>query len=195
MSFNQSNARFSKPEQKSSHQQSKSRFFKPEQGNSANRHTAAFTFSPERDTDRRMLASLIARVDDPVVARVFIDVVEQHPELKIEFLGAYLSAQEAIRRSKIQYAKACEAEAAAAAAKAARKRKWARCARMVWVGLVLAVRWLRQAGVEQPGKPQPEPQKPRPQRPARNINDDISDVEPIPAKVIVLSPRKTGTNN
>lgn len=67
--------------------------------------------------DRRLLASLMQRLNDPVVARVFVSNVEVDPELKIQFFGAYLSAQETIKRSQIQYAKAHEKGLAAAALK------------------------------------------------------------------------------
>lgn len=58
------------------------------------------------DVDRQLLVKMISRVNDPVVARVFLCTVDMHPDLKLQFLGAYLTAEEAVKRSQIRYAKA-----------------------------------------------------------------------------------------
>lgn len=98
--------------------------------------------------DRRLLVSLMQRLNDPVVARVFVSNVEIDPELKIQFFGAYLSAQETIKRSQIQYAKAYEKGLAVAVLK---RRCWD-CAcvssKFFFHSVVSAARWLYQAMLE-----------------------------------------------
>jgi len=59
-----------------------------------------------RSADARMLTSMIQRVHDPVVARIFLSTLEQYPDLQMQFLGAYLKAQETLKRSQMRYAKA-----------------------------------------------------------------------------------------
>lgn len=71
------------------------------------------------DVDRRLLVKMISRVNDPVVARVFLCTVEMYPDLKLQFLGAYLTAEEAVKRSQIRYAKARDMGLAAARSKRA----------------------------------------------------------------------------
>lgn len=56
--------------------------------------------------DARMLTSMIQRVHDPVVARIFLSTLEQYPDLQLQFLGAFLKAQETVKRSQMRYAKA-----------------------------------------------------------------------------------------
>lgn len=58
-----------------------------------------------RSADARMLTSMIQRVHDPVIARIFLSTSEQYPDLQLQFLGAYLKAQETVKRSQIRYAK------------------------------------------------------------------------------------------
>lgn len=70
-----------------------------------------------RSADARMLTSMIQRVHDPVVARIFLSTLEQYPELQVQFLGAYLKAQETVKRSQIRYAKARDFGIAAIRAK------------------------------------------------------------------------------
>jgi hypothetical protein len=59
-----------------------------------------------RSADARMLTSMIQRVHDPVVARIFLSTLEQYPDLQLQFLGAFLKAQETVKRSQMRYAKA-----------------------------------------------------------------------------------------
>lgn len=49
--------------------------------------------------------SLIGRLNDPVVARIFVNVLNDSPALRARFSGAYLSACETIKRDQIRYAK------------------------------------------------------------------------------------------
>ncbi|MDH0051302.1 hypothetical protein [Comamonas terrigena] len=56
--------------------------------------------------DARMLTSMIQRVHDPVVARIFLSTLDQYPDLQLQFLGAFLKAQETVKRSQMRYAKA-----------------------------------------------------------------------------------------
>ncbi len=62
--------------------------------------------SSPRSADARMLTSMIQRVHDPVVARIFLSTLEQYPDLQLQFLGAFLKAQETVKRSQMRYAKA-----------------------------------------------------------------------------------------
>lgn len=59
-----------------------------------------------RSVDARILANMIQRVHDPVVARIFLSTLETYPELQVQFLGAFLKAHETVKRSQIRYAKA-----------------------------------------------------------------------------------------
>lgn len=70
-----------------------------------------------RSADARMLTSMIQRVHDPVVARIFLSTLEQYPDLQLQFLGAYLKAQETVKRSQMRYAKARDFGIAATRAK------------------------------------------------------------------------------
>lgn len=70
-----------------------------------------------RSADARMLTSMIQRVHDPVVARIFLSTLEQYPDLQLQFLGAYLKAQETVKRSQMRYAKARDFGIAAMRAK------------------------------------------------------------------------------
>jgi hypothetical protein len=62
--------------------------------------------SSPRSADARMLTSMIQRVHDPVVARIFLSTLEQYPDLQLQFLGAFLKAQETVKRSQMRCAKA-----------------------------------------------------------------------------------------
>lgn len=70
---------------------------------------AADAFVNPRHVDAKHLADMLARVHDPVVARIFLSQLDTHPELQLEFLGASLKAQETIKRDQIRYAKARDA--------------------------------------------------------------------------------------
>ena len=59
-----------------------------------------------RIVDAHMLTSMIQRVHDLVVARIFFSTLEQYPDLELQFLGAFLKAQETVKRSQMRYAKA-----------------------------------------------------------------------------------------
>lgn len=97
------------------------------------------------DVDRKLLAQMISRVNDPLVARVFLNACDQCPELKQEFLGAYLTAAEALKRSHIRYAKAREAGVAAGRF----KRGITRVLRSSWDVMTVVFLWaLAKARVE-----------------------------------------------
>lgn len=72
------------------------------------RSDASASVSP-RHVDAKHLADMLARVHDPVVARVFLSLTDEHPELRLDFLGAQLKATETVEREAIRYEKAREA--------------------------------------------------------------------------------------
>lgn len=63
------------------------------------------TTEPEQ-LDAQHLAGMIRKLNDPLVARIFLEVLNQYPELEKRYLGSYLKAIETIERHQVHYAKA-----------------------------------------------------------------------------------------
>lgn len=97
--------------------------------------------SSPSDVDRKLLVNMISRVNDPVVARVFLCTVDMYPDLKLQFLGAYLTAEEAVKRSQIRYAKARDMGLVAARS----KRVALELLGTAWSLSVSFARWMRKA--------------------------------------------------
>jgi hypothetical protein len=57
------------------------------------------------EADAKHWLDLIGRLNDPVVARIFVNVLNDSPLLRARFAGAYLSACETVKRDRIRYAK------------------------------------------------------------------------------------------
>jgi hypothetical protein len=51
--------------------------------------------------DRQLLVNMMPCVNDPDVARIFLNTLDMYPDLKLHFLGAYLIAEETVKRSQI----------------------------------------------------------------------------------------------
>ncbi|AVT09665.1 hypothetical protein [Paracidovorax avenae] len=64
------------------------------------------TFASARQVEAKHLADMLARLHDPVVAELFIAVVDDSPELRQEYLGACLKAAETIRRQAMRFERA-----------------------------------------------------------------------------------------
>lgn len=56
--------------------------------------------------DEKHLAGMIAKLHDPLVASIFLEVLNQYPELETRYLGSYLKAIETVERTQSRNAKA-----------------------------------------------------------------------------------------
>lgn len=108
------------------------------------------------DVDRQLLVNMISRVNDPVVARIFLNTLDMYPDLKLQFLGAYLMAEEAVKRSHIRYAKAHDRGQATAQI----KRKSLVALRALCSLSVCFARWACAALNEHKSHKSPKPQAP-----------------------------------
>lgn len=129
------------------------------------------------DVDRQLLVNMMSRVNDPVVARIFLNTLDMYPDLKLQFLGAYLMAEETVKRSQIRYAKAHDLGQATAQV----KRKCLVALRALWSLSVCCARWAREALNEH--KRHKSNQSAKPQRPSTNVI------------MLPLSRKATGTND
>lgn len=129
------------------------------------------------DVDRQLLVNMISRVNDPVVARIFLNTLDMYPDLKLQFLGAYLMAEETVKRSQIRYAKAHDVGQATARI----KRKCLKLLRALWSLSVCFARWTRVALNEY--KLQKSHKSPKPPAPSANVI------------MLPLSRKATGTDN
>jgi hypothetical protein len=66
-------------------------------------------------TDVATWKDLANRTNDPVVARMIVEVLDTHPALRERRIGVYLAARVTVQRSRIAYAKAHAAGRRAAA--------------------------------------------------------------------------------
>ncbi|XDF33222.1 hypothetical protein RBH89_13505 [Paracidovorax avenae] len=64
------------------------------------------SFASARQVEAKHLADMLTRLDDPVVAELFIAVVDDSPELRQEYLGACLKAAETVRRQQMRFERA-----------------------------------------------------------------------------------------
>ncbi|WP_338500736.1 hypothetical protein [Delftia tsuruhatensis] len=74
---------------------------KPQQATSA--------FVSASQWDAKHLADMVSRVHDPLVADILIGLLEEHPDLKMQYLGVYTKAWETLRRAEQIREKAYEA--------------------------------------------------------------------------------------
>ncbi|BDR09311.1 hypothetical protein CTR2_R26490 [Comamonas thiooxydans] len=115
------------------------------------------------DVDRQLLVNMISRVNDPVVARIFLNTLDMYPDLKLQFLGAYLMAEETVKRSQIRYAKAHDLGQATARI----KRKCLELLGALWSLSVCCAHWARDALHEH--KRHKFQQSAKPQTPSTNV--------------------------
>lgn len=64
------------------------------------------SFASARQVEAKHLADMLSRLHDPVVAELFIAVVDDSPELRQEYLGACLKAAETVRRREMRFERA-----------------------------------------------------------------------------------------
>ncbi|GEM_PF-5267416 len=64
------------------------------------------SFASARQVEAHHLADMLSRLHDPVVAELFIAVVDGSPELRQEYLGACLKAAETVRRREMRFERA-----------------------------------------------------------------------------------------
>lgn len=64
------------------------------------------SFAGARQVEAKHLADMLTRLDDPVVAELFIAFVDDSPELRQEYLGACLKAAETVRRQQMRFERA-----------------------------------------------------------------------------------------
>jgi len=56
-------------------------------------------------TDLAQWKSVVSRVQDPVTARLVVQFLDAHPQLKEKRAGVYLAAAETVQRDRIRFAK------------------------------------------------------------------------------------------
>lgn len=56
-------------------------------------------------TDARHWQSVVSRVEDPITARLLVNLLDTMPDLRTERLGVYLAASETVKRDQIRWAK------------------------------------------------------------------------------------------
>ena len=56
-------------------------------------------------TDARQWQGVVSRVDDPITARLVVDLLDTMPDLRMERVGVYLAARETVQRHQVRYAK------------------------------------------------------------------------------------------
>lgn len=56
--------------------------------------------------DMETWRGVVASVNDPVAARLIVETLDAHPQLKERRIGAYLAARVTVQRSRIVYARA-----------------------------------------------------------------------------------------
>ncbi|WP_404299001.1 hypothetical protein [Alicycliphilus denitrificans] len=59
--------------------------------------------------DAKHLADMVSRLNDPLVADILVGLLEEYPELKMQYLGVYTKAWETLRRAERIREKAFEA--------------------------------------------------------------------------------------
>ncbi|WP_312840924.1 hypothetical protein [Delftia tsuruhatensis] len=69
----------------------------------------ASAFVSASQWDAKHLADMVSRVQDPLVADILIGLLEEHPDLKMQYLGVYTKAWETLRRAEQIREKAYEA--------------------------------------------------------------------------------------
>ena len=84
---------------------------------------AASAFVSASQWDAKHLADMVSRVQDPLVADILIGLLEEHPDLKMQYLGVYTKAWETLRRAEQIRERAYEA----GQKYAERRRKVAKC--------------------------------------------------------------------
>lgn len=50
--------------------------------------------------DAKHFADMVSRVNDPLVADILVGLLEEHPDLKMQYLGVYTKAWETLRRAE-----------------------------------------------------------------------------------------------
>lgn len=129
------------------------------------------------EVDRKLLTNMVSRVNDPVVARIFLCTLNMYPELKLQFLGAYLTAEETLERAQIRYDKAHNLGLAAARF----KRLTLKLLSTSWSLSLAFARLVRKAFDEH--KQHKSPPSVKPQAPSANVI------------LLPLSRKATGTDN
>lgn len=56
-------------------------------------------------TDARQWQGVVSRVEDPITARLVVDLLDTMPDLRMERVGVYLAARETVQRDQVRYAK------------------------------------------------------------------------------------------
>lgn len=56
-------------------------------------------------TDARQWQAVVNRVEDPITARLLVDLLDTMPDLRMERVGVYLAARETVKRDQVRYAK------------------------------------------------------------------------------------------
>jgi hypothetical protein len=72
----------------------------------AGQRQSASPFEELQRFDSQQWVAVASRAKDPVVARLIVDVLGAHPDLRTKRLGVYLVAREAVQRDRIRYARA-----------------------------------------------------------------------------------------
>lgn len=66
---------------------------------------AASVFEELARTDVRQWQSVVSRVQDPITARLIVQLLDTMPELRSKRVGIYLAASETVKRDQVRFAK------------------------------------------------------------------------------------------